>query len=130
MPQDLLCERTELRRTRQVGAVARQIDAGQHDLGMAALDQRTDLLDHGPHRHRARIAAAERNDAEGTAMVATVLHLHEGARQAALKTLDEMRRHLFDRHDVADRDLFVRADLEPGPPRPPALPPHLLAVPA
>jgi len=62
-------------------------------------------------------------------MVAAVLHLHEGARQAALKTLDEMRRHLFDRHDVADRDLFVRADVERGARRAPGLPRILSAFP-
>ena len=38
-------------------------------------------------------------------MIAAVLHLHEGARQAALKALDEMRRHRLDRHDVGDGDL-------------------------
>ena len=88
MPQDLLDQLPELRRARQIGAVAGEIDAGQHDLGMAALDQRADLLDHRAHRHRARIAAAVRDDAEGAAMVAAVLHLHEDARQAALKTVD------------------------------------------
>ena len=88
MPQDLLCQLPELRRARQIGAVAREIDAGQHDLGMAALDQRADLIDHRAHRHRARIAAAIGDDAEGAAVIAAVLHLHEHARQAGLETVD------------------------------------------
>ena len=107
MPQDLLGQHAEFRRARQIGAVAGEIDAGQHDLGMAALDQRAHLFDHRAHRHRARIAAAVRNDAEGAAMIAAVLHLHEGARQAALETVDQMRRHLLHRHDVGDRDLVA-----------------------
>ena len=87
MPQDLFCQLPELRRARQIRAIARQIDAGQHDLGMAALDQRADLIDHGAHRHRARIAAAVGNDAEGAAVIAAVLHLHEHPRQAASEIL-------------------------------------------
>ena len=103
----------EFRRARQIGAVAGEVDAGQHDLGMAALDQRAHLIDHRAHRHRARIAAAIGNDAEGAAMVAAVLHLHEHPRQAALKAVEQMRRHLLHRHDVGDRDLFAR-DAEAG----------------
>ena len=88
---------------------------------MAALGQRPDLLDDGAHRHRARIAAAIRDDAEGATVVATVLHLHEHARQAALEAFDEMRRHFPHRHDVGDRDLVAhdagiehRARIAPG----------------
>ena len=107
MPQYLLCQLPEFWRARQVGAVTREIDPGQHDLGMTALDQRADLIDHRAHRHRARIAAAIGDDAEGAAVIAAVLHLHERPRQAALKAFQQMRRHLGDRHDVGDRDLFA-----------------------
>ena len=102
----------ELRRTRQVGAIAREVNAGQHDLGVAALGERTDLIDDRAHRHRTRIAAAERNDAEGAAVVAAVLHLHEHPRQPGLEAVEQMRRHRLDRHDVGDRDLLARADAE------------------
>ena len=112
MPQDLLRQQAEFRRARQIRAIARQIDTGQHDLGMAALDQRADLGHHRAHRHRPRIAAAIGNNAEGTAVIAAVLHLHEHPRQAALKALQQMRRHLLDRHDVGDRDLFALPDAE------------------
>ena len=44
--------------------------------------------------------AAERDDAERAAMVAALLHLHEGAR-AAGELGDQMRRGLARRHDVA-----------------------------
>ncbi len=63
-------------------AIAGDVDAGQHDLAIAALGEPAHLRHHLVHRHRARIAAAERNDAEGAAVVAAVLHLHEGARAA------------------------------------------------
>ena len=95
VPQDLFGQHAEPRRAGQVGAVAREVHARQHNLGMTARDQRSHLLHHRPHRHRARIAAAEGNDAEGATMVAAILHLHEGPRQAALETVDEMRRHLL-----------------------------------
>ena len=103
-----LRQHAELWRTRQIGAIAGEVHTGQHDLGMAALNQRPHLIDHRAHRHRARIAAAIGDDAEGAAMVAAVLHLHEHARQAARKAVDQMRRHLLHRHDVADGDLFAR----------------------
>src|SRR6266849_3272037 len=112
MPQDLFCQLAEFWRARQVGAIARQIDPGQHDFGMAALDQRADLIDHRAHRHRTRIAAAIGDDAERAAVIAAVLHLHEYPRQAFLKSLQEMRRHLLDRHDVGDRDLFLAGNAE------------------
>jgi hypothetical protein len=112
VPQNLLRQHSELRRARQVGAIAREIDAGEHELGVPSLDERANLVDHRAHRHRARIAATERNDAEGTAVIAAILHLHEHPRQAGGKAIEEMRRHLLHGHDVADGDLFARADIE------------------
>src|SRR6478735_2956856 len=132
MPQNLLYQLPQLWCARQIGAVARQIHAGQHDLGVAALDQGADLVDHSAHRHRTRIAAAIGNDAEGTAMVAAVLHLHEHPWQAALKTFQEMRRHPGDRHDVGDRDLLscldTKSGIERGAGVVPGLAPHLLVI--
>ena len=80
--EDLLHQRAELRRAGQIGAVAGDIDAGEHDLAIAVGDEPPHVVDHRAHRHRARIAAAIGNDAERAAMVAAVLHLHEGARAA------------------------------------------------
>ena len=68
--QDALDQQAERRRARQIGAVAGEVDAGQHDLAEAAVDQRRDPLDHRAGGHRAAVAAAERDDAEGAAMVA------------------------------------------------------------
>src|SRR5438445_666603 len=65
MPQDLPGQLPKFWRAWQIGAITREVHAGQHALGMAALRQRADLLDDGAHRYRARIAAAGRNAAEG-----------------------------------------------------------------
>ena len=61
-------------------AIGGDVDAGQHDLGIAVLDELAHLRHHLARRHRARRPAAEGNDAEGAAMVAAVLDLHIGAR--------------------------------------------------
>ena len=58
---------------------------------------------HLAHRHRAAGPAPERNDAEGAAVVAALLHLDEGAR-AALEPVDQRRRTLAQRREIADRD--------------------------
>ena len=67
------------RAAREVGAVAGDVDAGQHDFATAACDQRAHLSTIAPSGTRAGVAAAEGDDAEGAAMVAALLHLHEGA---------------------------------------------------
>ena len=100
---------------------------------MTAFDQRADLIDNSAHRHRARIAAAVRNDAEGAAVVAAVLHLHSNSLgRPALKTFQQMRRHLGDRHDVGDRDLLAgrnaEAGIERGTRAAPCLAAHLLVI--
>ncbi len=102
--EDLLDQRAELRRARQVGAIARDVDAGQHDLAIAVADQPAHVVDHGAHRHRARITAAERDDAEGAAVIAAILHLDESAGMCR-KSVDQMRRGFLHRHDVADDGL-------------------------
>ena len=109
--QDRLHQPAELRRARQVGAIAGHVDAGQHDLGIAVAGQPLDLLDHRAHRHRARIAAAIGDDAEGAAMVAAVLHLDEGARPA-LDRVDHMGGGLAHGHDVVDARLLGIVDAE------------------
>ena len=111
MLEDLPDECAELWRTRQIGAVTGDIDAGQHNFAITVADQTLHVRDHRAHRHRARIAAAVWNDAEGAAVVAAVLHLDEGA-GAAGETFDQMRRGFFDRHDVVDDRLRRIADIE------------------
>ncbi len=44
-------------------------------------------------------------------MVATVLHLDEGAWQALLQCIQTRRHHLADRHDIADRDFVACCDI-------------------
>ena len=87
--QDALDQRAQARLA-QVSAIAGDIDAGEHDLAIAARDQPPRLRDHFVHRQRARIAAPERDDAEGAAMVAAVLHLQEGA-GVAFDAVDRVR---------------------------------------
>jgi hypothetical protein len=60
-------------------AVGGDVDAGQHHFAIARSDEPLICSTTGAHRHRARRAAAIGDDAEGAAMVAAVLHLHEGA---------------------------------------------------
>ena len=82
--QDRLDQRAERRRARQVAAVARDVDAGQHDLARAVLDEAAAPA--RPRRPSARereLPRPIRDDAEGAAVVAAVLHLHEGAGAAA-----------------------------------------------
>ena len=109
--EDLLDQRAKLRRARKIGAVAGEIDAGEDDFAIAARAQRAHLRDHLAHRHRTRIAAAIGDDAEGAAVVAAVLHLHEGAR-VPFDAVDEMRRRLRHHHDVVDGDLLLGGDAE------------------
>src|SRR6185437_91638 len=89
--------------TRQIGSVAGDIDAGEHQFAITARNEPPRLRDRLIDRQRARIAAPERNYAERTAMVAAVLHLQEGAGMT-LDTVDIMDRVPLLRHYVADRD--------------------------
>ena len=85
----------------KVDAVAREIDARQHDLLLAARDKRAGLRDDLIRRRRARRAAAEGNDAEGAAMIAAVLHGKQPARalnarkRAIWRMFGEDPRHPF-----------------------------------
>ncbi len=108
MAQDLPHQRAELRRAGEIGAVAREIDAGQHHLAIAVFGEPAHLRDHLAHGDGARVAAAERDDAEGAAMVAAVLDLDIGA-GAPVEPLDQVRCGLRHRHDVVDDDLLLAA---------------------
>ena len=87
---------------RQVGTVAGHVHAGQHHLGVAGRRQRAHLVHHRAHRHAAVRPAAERDDAEGAAVVAALLHGDVGARPAA-QTHHRMGHRCTRLHDVAMR---------------------------
>src|SRR6185503_17303866 len=78
-----------------------------------ALDQTARLHHRIARQDRARIAATERNNAEGAAMVAAVLDLQEGA-GVAFDAAYAMQRRGFRRHDVADLDFFESIQRSPG----------------
>src|SRR5262249_27635634 len=65
------------------------------------------------HRHAAGIAPAIGNNAEGAAVVATILHLQEGA-GAAVETVHELRGGFFDAHNVVDADALRARHAEIG----------------
>ena len=91
----------EPRPRRQVGAVAGDVDTGQHDLAAAAGDQRADPADDGFRGDAAVVAAGEGDDAEGAAVVAAILDLDEGARPSR-EAGDRGRRALAGGRDVVD----------------------------
>src|SRR5579872_1227219 len=114
MFENLLHQSAELRRTGKIAAIARYINTGEHDFAITIVDQPAYIFDDSSHRHRARIATAERNDTKRAAVIAAVLHLHKSARPAG-ESIDEMRRCFFYRHNVVD-DRFGRTlDRKSGP---------------
>ena len=112
MRQDLPHQRSEFRLPRQVRAIGRHVDAGEHDFVMAALDQSSHLRHHVAHRHGPRGAATERNDAERAAVVAAVLDLDIRPR-AAHQPVDEVPGGLRHAHDVVDAHPFEFVRAEP-----------------
>ena len=97
----------------QVPAPARQIDTRQHDLAVALPHQIADMADHFPRRHRSRIPATVRNDAEGAAMVAAILNLQKGpcSRLRFLRRVlatEELRRTIPHGHYVIDTNALAR----------------------
>src|SRR5215472_781639 len=106
MFKNLLDQRAKLWRAGKIGAVARDVDAGERDLAITVGNEPAHVLDHRSHRHRARIAATEWNDAKRATMIAAILYLHEGPR-APGECIDQVWRGLRYRHDVVD-DRFRR----------------------
>ena len=102
--QDRACQGAERRLVRQVAAIAGEVDAGEHDFSRARLHQASTLDDHAILRKRARIPAAEGDDAEGAAMVAAVLDLDEAACMAG-EAAGHRGPQCRARHDVADIEL-------------------------
>ena len=96
--QDAADQVPEARPAGKVGAPGGDVDAGQHRLAKARI-MSGESLDHRAHRHGARRPAPERDDAEGAAMIAAVLHLHEGA--GARETVEHVRGGLTHGRNVA-----------------------------
>ena len=76
-------QRGEARARKQVGAVVPQVDPGEHELGVAGLDQTLGLIEHALGVEAAAGAAREGHDAERATMLAAVLDLQERARPPA-----------------------------------------------
>ena len=93
----------------KIRAPGGQIDPGQHDFLIPALHQPVHLIHNHPRRHRARIAPTVRDDAEGAAVIAAVLHLNIGARARA-EPVDQMPGRLRDGHDVIHLHGLCRPD--------------------
>src|SRR3546814_19915075 len=90
-------QKAERRLAGKIGAIARDINAGQHDFPIASINQRLDLVDHSARGNGAAVAAPIRNDTECAAMVAAILHTHKGAGVIG-KDADQMRGGFADRH--------------------------------
>ena len=101
--QNALDQAAEPRTAGQVRAIAGHVHTGQHDFAEAFTHQRLGALDDGARRHRATVAAAEGDDAKGTAMIAAILHFQKGP-GAVGKAAGEMRRSLTHLHDVGHAD--------------------------
>ena len=101
MLEDLAHQRAERGGARQVLPVGGDVDARQHHLAAAALDEAADLRHDRACWNRPRRPATERNDAEGAAVIAAVLHLHVGA-CARAEAVDQMPGGLAHAHDVVD----------------------------
>src|SRR3546814_11287381 len=71
-------QKAERRLAGKIGAIARDINAGQHDFPIASIHQRLDIVDHSARGDGAAVAATIRNDTECAAMVAAILHLQQG----------------------------------------------------
>src|SRR5215469_18082298 len=84
----------EARCPRQIGAIGRQIDAGQYDLAVARFNETARLIGDAAHRHRSVGSAGVRDDAKGAAMVTALLNMQKGA-ALPFKAVDEMARRLL-----------------------------------
>src|SRR5262249_36872699 len=83
------------------------IDARKHDFTIPVASEAPYLGNNVFDRKRSRIPAAERNNAERAAMIASILHLDECARPS-FDAVDRVRSHRFDRHNVRYGDLVGR----------------------
>ena len=78
--QQALHELGEIGIAVKIVAVRAQVHAAQHGLPVAELDKPAYVFNHRVERPTAPRTPRHRNDAEGAAVIATVLHLHESTR--------------------------------------------------
>ena len=66
-----------------IDAVVAQVNAGEHDFAIAAIDQPADFVDDVLDRPAGKMRPHVRDDAEAAAQHAAVLHFHVGPMAAA-----------------------------------------------
>ena len=91
----------------QVGAVRRNIDPGQHHLGVAVAGQAAHLFDDGAGGQAAARPTGEGDDAKGAAVIAPLLHLGESTGPALQSANGETPLPGFVTvHDIGDAEPF------------------------
>src|SRR5207245_2592884 len=91
-------ERREGGPRNEVGAVMARVGPGQHDLGMAGLDEQARLVEHHLGLEAPAGTSGEGHDTEGAAVLAAVLDFEKGARLA----VDPRQRCHVERPRVGD----------------------------
>src|SRR2546430_3476811 len=91
-------ERREGGPRNEVSAVMARVDPGQHDLGMAGLDEQARLVEHHLGLEAPAGTSGEGHDTEGAAVLAAVLDFEKGARLA----VDPRQRCHVERRRVGD----------------------------
>ena len=102
--EEPLDQRRQRRPRLEVPAVVAEVHAGEDHLDVAGAHERLDLVDHGLDGLAPAPAPRERDDAEAAAVLAAVLHLHEGARVAGRDVPDGDDRQCPRLEDVAHLD--------------------------
>ena len=103
--QDAAEQIDELDAGRKIAAVSAQVDAGEHDFAGASFGKCLDFADDFIRRKAAGFAANKRDDAEGAAIVATVLDFEDGASVAGFAALNGRGEELGMGEDVAGEDV-------------------------
>ena len=101
-------------KTRTPGKIASprgDVDTGQHNFASATINKPCRRVDHLRDAGRAVVAAAIGNDAEGAAVVTSLLNLQKAAGMCG-ESVQHMRRGLAHLHDVADNHRFGVACLQ------------------
>src|SRR5262249_33206857 len=88
-------------RTRQIPAESRQVNARKNNLSVSRIYETACFLNDRAHWHAARISSSVGDDAEGAAVIATILDLQKSTR-ATFGIVDELRRRFPHRENVID----------------------------
>ena len=109
--ENSLHQLAETQASRKIGTVGGHVHAGQHHFGITVADKALDLIHHRAHRNGAGITTTIGNNAEGAAMIAAILHLHESAR-ATFDGIDHMACGFAHFHNVVDTHFLELVDAE------------------